>query len=209
MSGLFVRVSISLALLVAWAMPASHLAVLPHERAMTLAAEAICFADANDMPVQAALRTMSRKPGVGPLTAAFGDPRLAEIAPLFASMTTRQWTAELLRASLALIAAMLLLSRWRFAPIVVIAAALLYFGSTDVRWDAYRLLIVTESPRLWWLAISNWSPAWWLERLVGPMAGLLCVLGASALCVLHLFDQRASARARSALQPMPLPLFFT
>jgi hypothetical protein len=62
MSGLLVRVSISLGLLVAWAWPASHLSVSPRERAMRLAAEAICFADANDMPVQAALRMLSRYP---------------------------------------------------------------------------------------------------------------------------------------------------
>jgi hypothetical protein len=210
MSGLLVRVSISLALLITWAWPASHLSVLPRERALRLAAEAICFADANDMPVQAALRMVGRYPGAGPaLTAALADPRLRDIAPLFESTTTRQWTSELARASLAVLAALLMLSRWRWAPVLVIAAALLYFAFTGVRWDAYQLLVVTESPRLWWLAISQWPPAWWLERLVAPMAGSLCLLGASVLCVLSLRGVRTAARATQPRGPALVPFPFT
>jgi hypothetical protein len=37
---------------------------------------------------------------------------------------------------------------WRFAPPLVIAAAILYLLTYPVQWDGYRLLIVTESPRL-------------------------------------------------------------
>jgi hypothetical protein len=210
MSGLLSRVSIAVALLLAWLVPASQLSVLPQQRALVLAAEAICFADANDMPVQLALRTMSRNPTAGPtLAVALDEPRLREIAPLFEPLTRRQWTAELVRASVALLAALLLLSRWRFAPVVVIAAALLYFEFAGVRWDAYRLLIVTESPRLWWLAISQWPQAWWLERLIAPMAGSLCLLGASLLCVPRFFGRRAAARAMDRWSAARLPFLFT
>lgn len=209
MSGFLLRVSISVALLVAWAWPSSQLSVLPRERATLLAAEAICFADANDMPLQAVLRMASRSSYTGPaFTAALADPRLREIAPLFESKTTRQWRSELLRASFALLAALALLSRWRLAPAFVIAAALLYFEFTGVRWDAYRLLVVTESPRLWWLAISQWPPAWWLERLVAPMAGSLCVLGASVLCWQNLRSWRAPARVTRPRRSPLLPFLF-
>jgi hypothetical protein len=108
-----------------------------------------------------------------------------------------------------LLAALLMLSRWRFAAAFVIAAALLYFEFTGVRWDAYRLLVVTESPRLWWLAISQWPPAWWLERLVAPMAGSLCLLGASVLCVLSLRGLRAAARTTGPRGPALLQFPFT
>jgi len=60
-----------------------------------------------------------------------------------------------------------------------------------VQWDGYRLLLVTESPRLWWNAISQWSPSLWSERLAAPLAIWLSLLGA---CWLSLRGATASRR---------------
>src|SRR5262245_42812054 len=120
MAGIVVRAVVAAALLITWLLPSARLSVLPRERALALAADAVCWAEGS--AVLASLRTT----GAADTATRAPDPRLAEMATLFEPATTRQWAVELARVAFAALAVGLLLSRWRFAPALVIAAAILY-----------------------------------------------------------------------------------
>ncbi|HET7528219.1 MAG TPA: hypothetical protein VFK10_19925, partial [Burkholderiaceae bacterium] len=130
------------------------------------------------------------------------DPQLAETADLFEPLARHQGTAELARIASAAPAAALLLARCRLAPPpLVIAAATLYLSSFPVHRDAYRLAIVTKSPRLWWLAISQWSPALGSERLAVPVAVWLRLVGAAALLLAGALRYRRGSQRSPRRRP--------
>ena len=174
MVGRLARGLIAAGLLLAWSLPLARLGELPRERAEALAADAICRARGPGFQV-AAFQAGS---AAAALAATSSGQTLADMADLFRPAMARQWRAELARAVLVIVSAALLVAGWRFAPPFVIAAAILYLLTYPVQWDGYRLLIVTESPRLWWTAIRHWSPSLWSERLIAPLSIWLSLLGA-------------------------------
>jgi hypothetical protein len=198
MAGYIARAIIAAALVITWSLPASRLAVVPSERALALAADAICWAEGS-----AALASLGTPASGSRATGAGPDPRLVEVAALFEPAAKRQWAADLARVAFVLLAVAALLARWSLAPLLVIAAAILYLASYSANWDAYRLALVTQSPRLWWLAISQWSLALWSERLAAPVAVWLSLLGASVLLLATVRRrlQHALHHHRSRLHP--------
>ena len=190
MMGHLARAMVAAALLLAWSLPLARLAVLPQERAEALAADAICRAQGSGFQAPA----FEAGSAAAALDSVSDGPVLSDLAQLFEPAMTRQWQADLARALLVITGAALLLGGWRFAPPLVIVAAILYLLTYEVQWDGYRLLFVTESPRLWWNAISQWSPSLWSERLAAPLAIWLSLLGACWLLL-----RGATASRRSAL----------
>jgi hypothetical protein len=190
MMGHLARAMIAAALLLAWSLPLARLAVLPQERAEALAADAICRAQGSGFQAPA----FKAGSVAVALDSVSNGPVLSDLGQLFKPAMTRQWQADLARALLVIAGAALLLAGWRFAPPLVIVAAILYLLTYGVQWDGYRLLLVTESPRLWWNAISQWSPSLWSERLAAPLAIWLSLLGACWLLL-----RGATASRRSAL----------
>ncbi|HEU5294784.1 MAG TPA: hypothetical protein VFU71_08335 [Burkholderiaceae bacterium] len=193
MAGLVARAVVAAALLITWSLPTTRLAALPGERALALAADAICWAEGS------AARASLRTPASGALAGVVPDPRVVEVAALFEPLATRRWTVDLACVLFAAVATAALLARWRVAPALVIAAAILYLTSHPVTWDAYRLVLITQSPRLWWVAISQWSPALWSERLAAPVTVWLSLFGAGAL-LFGASMRRFGPRLRSALR---------
>ena len=133
---------------------------------------------------------------------------LVDMADLFKPAMARQWRAELARAVLVIASVALLIAGWRFAPPFVIAAAILYLLTYPMQWDGYRLLVVTESPRLWWTAIRQWSLSLWSERLIAPPSVWLSLIGACWLLLRNLSQQRAGRqlawhRKRALWSPRP------
>jgi len=171
---LLVRTIVAAALLLTWLLPIARLAVLPAQRAQALAADEICRARWEPAPQRAGGAEPS---ALGPLPALSADPRIGEIAELFEPTMVREWRAELARAVFVAMAVVALLAGWRWAPWLAIGAAILYLQQYGLDWDGYRLLAVTESPRLWWVAIRQWSAALWSERLIAPAMVWVALLG--------------------------------
>jgi hypothetical protein len=174
----WLRAVVAAALLLAWLVPAARLAVLPQQRALEAAAtEPMCLSARAAVvgalsPADAALRAT-------PL------PTLADVAAPMQRAFDKQWQTDLTRVLfVALAAAVLAFGARRvgaIAPLLVIAAAILYLWAYEPHWDAYRLLGVTQSPRLWWQAVSQWSWALQAERLAAPLAVWIALLGAGWL----------------------------
>lgn len=164
---LLARAAIVAALLTTWFAPITRLAVLPQDRAQTLAVQAICRVEpATAQQADGARAGFSVAPaGARPVPPA----QLADMAELFKPAQARQWRTELMHLLLVFAAVAALLARWRAGAVLAMAATLVYLWFHGVQWDAYRLLMVTESPRLWWNGISHWSPALWSERLAAPL----------------------------------------
>jgi hypothetical protein len=189
MMGLVARATIAAALLLTWSLPLARLAELPQQRAEAWAADAICRA--RGLPAVA----FPLGPPLGAPSSASYLPGVSEMAQLFEPATARRWNVELAQVVLAAAAAVLLVFNWRFAPPLVIAAAILYLLTYDVRWDGYRLLAVTQSPRLWWTAVSQWSLSLWSQRLGAPLAVWVSLVGA---CLLLLRSATTARRATPA-----------
>ena len=174
MAGSLFRYAIAIALLTAWSLPVARLAESPRQRADALAVDAICWgpvvaSPAGVLPVATTTRSWSNA------------RQIAEVAALFEDTAKKQWAGELAQVLVAVSAAVALLLRWRYAPALGIAAAILYLWSQRPDWDAYRLLLVTESPRLWWAAIQRWSLSLWSHRLAAPPMIWFALLGACCL----------------------------
>lgn len=194
------RALAAFALLLVWALPASQLAVLPPERALAVAEAGICRAGQRTLVLpQAWSPALSPVNSARAPTDAETERRRIDSAAPFEPATTRQWLTEALHLLLVATAVGALVAGWRLAPLWVIAAVAVYVDVHEPRADAYRLLWVLESPRLWWHAVSQWSLSLWAERLVAPAMAGLSLLGAVAM-LLH-----ASARG----VPRRFTTFFT
>ena len=183
--GHLARGLVAAALLLAWSLPLSRLGVLPQQRAEALAAAEICRAQGPGFKA-VAFQAGSVAAALGATSSA---PMLSDLAGLFQPAMARQWRAEVARAALVIASAALLIAGWRFAPGFAITAAILYLLTYPIQWDGYRLLIVTESPRLWWTAIRQWSLSLWSERLLAPPGVWISLIGAGWL-LLHGFSKR-------------------
>ncbi len=191
------RALAAFALLLVWALPASRLAVLPQERALAVAEAGVCRAGQRTpvLPDQ----WSPALPRVDASTRTETDVlRVASAAP-FQPAATRQWAVEVLHLLLVAAAVAALAAGWRLAPLGVIAAVIVYVNVHEPRADAYRLLWVSESPRLWWQAISQWSLSLWAERLVAPALAGLSLIGAVAMLM----------RSITRGVPRRFPTFFT
>jgi len=180
------RALAAFALLLVWALPASRLAVLPQERALAVAEAGVCRAGqrAPVLPQQWS-PALSR---VDASTRTDNDLLRIESAAPFQPAASRQWAVEALHLLLVAVVVASLAAGWRLAPLGVIAAVVLYVTVNEPRVDAYRLLWVAESPRLWWQAIGQWSLSLWAERLVAPAMAGLSVLCATAMLTRSLVD---------------------
>lgn len=187
--GHLARSLVAAALLLAWSLPLSRLSVLPQERAEALAAAEICRAQGPGFKA-VAFQAGSVEAALGATSSA---PMLADLADLFQPAMARQWRAEVARAALVIISAAMLIAGWRFAPAFAITAAILYLLTYPIQWDGYRLLIVTESPRLWWTAIRQWSLSLWSERLLAPPGVWISLIGACWLLLHGFSKQRQTA----------------
>jgi hypothetical protein len=195
MMGLVARATIAAALLLTWSLPLARLAELPQQRAEALAVDAICRA--RGLPAVVV--------PFGPAVTAPGSasylPGVSEMVDLFEPAMARQWKVELAYVVLAVAAAALLVFGWRFAPPLVIAAAILYLLTYDLQWDGYRLLAVTQSPRLWWTAVSQWSLSLWSQRLAAPLAVWVSLVGACLLLLRSTAPAGASEGPRHRRRP--------
>jgi hypothetical protein len=185
------RSLVAAALLLAWSLPLSRLSVLPQERAEALAAAEICRAQGPGFKA-VAFQAGSVEAALGATSSA---PMLVDLADLFQPAMARQWRAEVARAALVIASAALLIVGWRFAPAFAITAAILYLLTYPIQWDGYRLLIVTESPRLWWTAIRQWSLSLWSERLLAPPGVWISLIGACWLLLGGFSKRRQTALA--------------
>ena len=197
------RALAALALLLAWALPTSRLAVLPAERALAVAEAGICRAGQRTLVVPAAWSpALPRVRFSSAPNGADSELRRIDSAAPFQPAATRQWAAEVLHLLLVAVAVAALAAGWRLAPLWVIAAVVLFINVHEPRADAYRLLWVVESPRLWWQAISQWSLSLWAERLVAPALACLSLLGAVAM-LLHALTRGAPRRIATFLSINP------
>jgi hypothetical protein len=107
---------------------------------------------------------------------------LADVAAPMQRAFDKEWQTDLTRVLFVALAGGMLLIGARsiggVAPLLVIAAASLYLWAYAPHWDAYRLLGVTQSPQLWWQAVTQWSWALKAERLVAPLTVWIALLGA-------------------------------
>jgi hypothetical protein len=204
MPGAWFRAIVAAALLLTWLVPVARLAVLPQQRALERAAtEPMCLS------ARAAL-VLPGADDFGSSRALAQRPTLADVAAPMQRAFDKQWQTDLTRVLfVALAAAMLLFGARRFggvAPLLVIAAASLYLWAYEPHWDAYRLLGVTQSPPLWWHAISQWGWALQAERLLAPLMVWVALLGA---CWLLLRMEGAWPRRMQQQVHAPLRLFVT
>lgn len=188
-----IRISVAAALLLTWLLPMTRVAVLPPERAEALAADTVCRARWDPAPQRNGL------PGATAVLAATPavDPRLGDVAELFEPAMAREWRADVAQVSFVALVVVALLAGWRWAAGLAIAAAILYLHGHTLDWDGYRLLAVTGSPRLWWVAIQQWSAALWSERLIAPVMVWAAMLGSCAMLLQAVWARRADAAARS------------
>jgi hypothetical protein len=189
-----VRSLVAAALLFTWLLPITRLSVLPQQRAEELAIDTICRARWDSAPLRNGIPDAAST--VLPTTLA-GDPRIADIAKLFEPAMARAWRTELAQAAFAVLALAALLAGWRWAPALAIAAAILYLQQHALDWDGYRLLAVTESVRLWWVAIRQWSAALWAERLIAPVTVWAALLGSCCMSLRAAWVHRGDAAAWS------------
>jgi uncharacterized membrane protein len=194
------RALASFALLLVWALPASRLAVLPQERALAVAEAGVCRAGQRTVVLPEAWSPALPRVSfsIAPSGTETDLLRIESAAP-FQPAATRQWATELLHLMVVALALAALAAGWRLAPLWVIAAVVLFISVHEPRADAYRLLWVAESPRLWWQAISQWSLSLWAERLVAPAMAGVSLLVAVALLL--------QAWTRGA--PRWIPMFFS
>ncbi len=197
MPGIWLRAAVAAALLLTWLVPGIRLAVLPEQRAQAAAASALmCWSP------RTALQSAAW-PGddAGTATQRFtAAPTLAEAAAPTQRAFDRQWRTEATRVAFVVAALLALLAcRRRFAGVaalLVIAAASLYGWAHEPHADGYRLLLVTQSLPLWWHAVSQWSWALQVERLVAPLTMWLALCGAC-----WLLWRAESVRPRRAAAP--------
>jgi hypothetical protein len=200
MSGVGLRAVVAVALLLTWLVPGVRLAVLPEERALAAAAyEQMCLS-----PRAAVQAAAWRGADPGAVQGLSAGPTLAEAAAPTQRAFDRQWRTEATRVAFAAAAALALLAwRRRFggvAALLGIAAASLYGWAYEPHADAYRLLLVTQSPALWWHAVSQWSWALQAERLLAPLT--MWIAGAGA-CWLLWRAEGAQPRALSVPRRTP------
>jgi hypothetical protein len=196
-SGVWLRAVVAAALLLTWLVPAARLAVLPHQRAQALAAtEVMCLSSR-----AATLQSISSADDRG-ASSAVQRPTLADVAAPMQRAFDKEWQTDLTRVLfVALAAAVLFVGARRMggvAPLLVIAAAILYLWAYEPHWDGYRLLGVTQSLPLWWHAVSQWDWALQAERLVAPLTVWIALLGA---CWLLLRAEGALPRRTEPLHP--------
>jgi hypothetical protein len=197
MPGIWLRAAVAAALLLTWLVPGVRLAVLPEQRAQAAAANALMC-----LSPRAALQSVAWSSG-DPGAAAqriSARPTLAEAAAPTQRAFERQWRTEATRVVFVVVAMLALLAcRRRFAGVaalLVIAAASLYGWAHAPHADGYRLLLVTQSLPLWWHAVSQWSWALQVERLVAPPAMWMALCGAC-----WLLWRAESVRPRSMAAP--------
>jgi hypothetical protein len=172
----WLRAIVALALALTWLVPAMRLAVLPEQRAQALAAtELMCLSSrAAVLPAVWSGDAERSEP--------VQRPTLADVAAPMQRAFDKEWQTDLTRVGFAALAVALLLFGARriggVAPLLVIAAATLYLWAYEPHWDGYRLMWVTQSPRLWWQAVSSWSWGLQAERLLAPPAVWIALLGA-------------------------------
>jgi hypothetical protein len=204
MPGIWLRAVVAAALLLTWLVPAMRLAVLPEQRAQAAAAtELMCLAP------RAALQSVAWSGDAGtaaPFSAV--RPTLAEAAAPTLRAFDRQWRTDATRVAFVAAAALALLAcRRRFAGVaalLVIAAASLYGWAYEPHADGYRLLLVTQSASLWWHAVSQWSWALQVERLIAPLTMCIALCGAC-----WLLWRAESVRPRNRVAPAHIPRFRT
>ena len=201
MTGMWLRTVVSVALLLTWLVPGVRLWDLPRDRALAAAAtELMCVSSrAAVVPV-----VWSDDPAEPSRDASAMRPTLADAAAPLQRAFDRQWQTDATRVGFVLFAALLVLACARryagVAALLAIAAATLYGWAYDPHADAYRLLLATQSLSLWWHAVSQWSWALQVERLIAPITMWMALFGA---CWLLWRAESRRARTDAAAHSLP------
>jgi hypothetical protein len=178
MENMALRAAVAVALLLTWLVPGIRLSVLPSDRALVAATTEVMCLSSRASVLPAAWQTS------GPLARSSTAPTLADLAAPMQRAFDKQWQTDAARIAFVVIAAAALLAVRGgrvAAPMLAIAAATLYLWAYEPHWDGYRLLLVTQSPALWWHAVSQWSWALQAERLLAPATVWFALLGAAWL----------------------------
>jgi hypothetical protein len=196
MLGVWRRAVVALALLLTWLVPGVRLAVLPQERAQAAAATELMCLSSRAVAVPAAWTAdadFERRRSAG-------APTLADAAAPMQRAFDKQGQTDATRVAFVVCALLALLASVRrfggVAALLVIAAASLYLWAYEPDGDGYRLLLVTQSLPLWWHAVSQWTWALQVERLLAPLTAWIALLGAC-----WLLWRAESARPRSVASP--------
>ena len=189
MENMALRAAVVMALLLTWLVPGIRLSMLPQDRALAAATtELMCLSSrASVLP--------AAWPTSGPLARSSTAPTLADVAAPMQRAFDKQWQTDAIRVAFVVVAAAALVAAGRrVVPLTLaIAAATLYLWAYEPHWDGYRLLLVTQSPALWWHAVSQWSWALQAERLLAPVTVWFALLGACWL----LWRLRSSGPSRA------------
>jgi len=190
MENMALRAAVVVALLLTWLVPGIRLSMLPQDRALAAATtELMCLSSrASVLP--------AAWPTSGPLARSSTAPTLADVAAPMQRAFDKQWQTDAIRVAFVVVAAAALVAAGRRVVVpltLAIAAATLYLWAYEPHWDGYRLLLVTQSPALWWHAVSQWSWALQAERLLAPVTVWFALLGACWL----LWRLRSSGPSRA------------